>query len=207
MNMPSVPAFTRPVAAPVLTFFKNRTKKQLILSVIALVLGWYGYSYFFGADSTETRYILGVVEKRTIVASVSASGQISSSNLLDVKAKAGGEILSLRVEAGDTVRAGQVIAVLDSTDAQKAVRDALANLESARISLAKIQKPASALTLTQAENSLTNAEDSLAKTYTDSRTHVTNVFLDLPSTITGMETILLGTDLFSSQWNISTEKL
>lgn len=204
--MAQIKSFFLAISKTTWSFVRNRSLKQLVFVSIVAGLSWYGYSYFFGADDTETRYVLGTVEKRTIVASVSASGQISSSNLLDVKAKAGGEILSLRVEAGDVIRAGQVIAVLDSTDAQKAVRDAQANLESARISLAKIKKPASALTLTQAENSLTNAEDSLTKTYTDSRTHVTNVFLDLPSTITGMETILLGTDLFSSQWNMDYYK-
>lgn len=206
MSMSAVTAFTRAFFGPLLAFLKRRSKKQFFVTILVLGLSWYGYGYFFGSEETETRYVLGTVEKRTIVSSVSASGQISSSNQLDVKSKASGEILSLRVEPGDTVRAGQVIAVLDSTDAQKSVRDALANLESAKISLAKIQKPASALTLTQAENSLTNAEDSLAKTYTDSRTHVTNIFLDLPSAVTGLESILIGTDIFTSQWNMDYYK-
>ncbi|MFM2414975.1 MAG: hypothetical protein RI911_668 [Candidatus Parcubacteria bacterium] len=206
MDMSRILSFIMSIPRSAWAFLRGRTKKQIILSLVSAVVIWYGYGYFFGNNDVETRYILNTVEKRTVVASVSASGQISSSNLLDVKSKAGGEIISLRVEAGDTVRAGQVVAVLDSTDAQKAVRDASANLESANIALAKIKKPASALTLTQAENSLINAQDSLAKTYTDSRTHVTNVFLDLPSTITTLESTLLGTDLFASQWNVDFYK-
>lgn len=206
MNMSASPSFITKIPRSIVSFFKNRSKKQYVFVALALVAGWYGYGYFFADDATETRYILETVEKRTIISSVSASGQISASNQLDVKSKASGEILRLTIEPGDTIQAGQVIAVLDSTDAQKSVRDALANLESAKISLAKIQKPASALTLTQAENSLTNAQDSLAKTYTDSRTHVTNVFLDLPSIVTGLESILIGTDIFSSQWNMDFYK-
>lgn len=185
---------------------KKWAMKHKLISVAVLVVvlggGWWAYGLATTATA-ETRYVLGMVEKGTVVSSVSASGQVSSSNQLDIQARVSGEILSVNIVPGQKVFTGHLIAVIDPTSAQKAVRDAEANLESAQISLEKLQKPASALTLTQAQNALTNAEDALVKLYSDSNTDVVNAFLDLPEIISSLEDILLDDDVCGySQWNI-----
>ncbi len=176
---------------------------KIITTVVAIIIlgsGWWIYSKTNSA-SAETRYVLGTVEKGTIIASVSASGQVSSSNQLDIKPKASGDVVYIGVQPGQKVAAGTLIAQLDTTEAQKSVRDAQANLESAQIALEKLKKPASALTLTQAQNALTNAQDALVKLYSDSNTDVTNVFLDLPEIITNLEDILIGSNSSTNgQW-------
>lgn len=186
------------------TLKKWSINHKLISAAIALVVlggGWWAYGLATTA-SAETRYVLGVAQIGTVISSVSASGQVSSSNQLDIQAKVSGEILSVNVIPGQKVFTGQLIAVIDPASAQKAVRDAQANLESAKISLEKLQKPASALTLTQAQNALTNAQDALVKLYNDSTTDVTNVFLDLPGAITTLEDVLAGDDAGGSGlWN------
>ncbi|MES2135066.1 MAG: efflux RND transporter periplasmic adaptor subunit [Patescibacteria group bacterium] len=175
---------------------------SVVLLVVALGGAWWAYGLATTA-SAETRYVLSVVGRGTVISSVSASGQVSSSNQLDIQAKVSGEILSVNVTPGQKVYAGQMIAIIDPTSAEKAVRDAEANLESAQISLEKLQKPASALTVTQAQNALTNAEDALVKLYSDSNTDVVNAFLDLPGIITNLEDILTGTDACGGgQWNV-----
>lgn len=180
--------------------------KHKLISVVVLVIALGGAWWAYGLATTasaETRYVLGVAENGTVISSVSASGQVSSSNQLNVQAKVSGEILSVNVTPGQKVYAGQLIVIIDPTSAQKAVRDAGANLESAQISLEKLQKPASALTLTQAQNALTNAEDALIKLYSDSNTDVVNAFLDLPAIISSLDGILLEDDVCGhSQWNI-----
>lgn len=186
------------------TLKKWSINHKLISAVVLLVVlggGWWVYAQAT-TPSAETRYVLGVAQIGTVISSVSASGQVSSSNQLDIQAKVSGEILSVNVIPGQKVSTGQLIAVIDPTSAQKAVRDAQANLESAQISLEKLQKPASALTLTQAQNALTNAQDALVKLYNDSTTDVTNVFLDLPGAITTLEDVLAGDDAGGSGlWN------
>lgn len=179
--------------------------KMLSVLVLLAVIGsgWWAYAHIAAVEAKQPRYVLGTVTKGTIVSSVSASGQVSVSNQLDVKPRVSGEVVYVPVEAGQTVAAGALLAQLDSTDAQKSVRDARANLESAEISLEKLQKPASALTLTQARNALSNAQDSLSKLYSDSNTLVVNVFLDVPSIMTNLESILIGdTASNHTQWNI-----
>ncbi len=176
--------------------------------IIALGGGYFGWRIFASADD-EIRYVLAAVERGTLITTVTGSGQVSASNQVDLKPKASGDVISVAAANGQVVRAGGLIVRLDSRDASKAVRDAEANLESARISFEKLKKPADALATLQAENSLaeardseTSAEDSLKKSYDDALNSVANAFLDLPAVVTGLQDILLGTNLSSGQWNV-----
>ena len=174
---------------------------SVVIAVVVLGGGYFAYANLTSSNG-EARYVLGTVEKGTIVSSISASGQVSSSNQLEVKPKASGDVVYVGVTPGQKVAAGALIAQLDTTDAQKAVRDAQANLESAQISLEKLKKPAATLTVTQAQNALTNAQDSLVKLYSDANTHVVNAFLDLPGIITNLEDILIDDDAGGNgTWN------
>ena len=187
-------------------FFKIRTfvlAHKIWSSMGLLVLLYGGYREYKNLTSTagETRYVLAMVTKGTIITTVTGSGQVSASNEVDVKPKASGEIISLPAPEGSDVVQGQVIARLDSTDARKAVRDAEVNLASAELSLKKLQQPADGLSLTQSQNSLErakttkqNAEDNLTKTYDDSFNSVSNAFLDLPGVVSGLHDLLFTTN-------------
>ncbi|MDO8514046.1 MAG: efflux RND transporter periplasmic adaptor subunit [bacterium] len=167
-----------------------------IILVVVLAGGYWGYGKLT-STSGETRYVVAQVQKGTLVVSVTGTGQVSTSNQLDVKPKVSGEILSVPIKNGQAVQAGALIAEIDPTQAQKAVRDAEASLESAQISLQKLQKPADQLSITQAENTLAqaqeakrNATDDLAKAYSDGFNSVSDTFIDLPETISGLYDIL-----------------
>ena len=132
---------------------------------------------------------------------MSGSGEVGTVNQLDLKPKASGDIIYLGVSSnGQDVKAGTLIAQLDTTDAQKAVRDAETNLETAKLSMEKLMQPPDDLQLTQSENSLArqitskqNAEDGLAKAYDDGFNAISNAFLDLPNIISGMHDLLFTT--------------
>jgi len=103
-----------------------------------------------------------------------------------------------------------LIAKLDDTDFQKAVRDAETSLETAKLELDKLLEPPDELSLLQAENSLAQAkeskqkaEDNLEKTYEDGFNTVANAFLDLPTIMTGLQDILFGYNFTPIQWNIN----
>lgn len=177
---------------------------------IAVLGGGYWAYATYSSDNGETRYVLGTVEKGTIVSSISASGQVSASNQVEIQPKASGEIIYVGVKEGQTVKNGAVIAQIDSKTAQKSVRDAEANLETAQIALEKLKKPADSLSLTQAENTLAKASESkqdaqtdLQKAYDDGFNDVSNAFLDLPTVMAGLEDILYGSDGTSGQDNIN----
>lgn len=172
------------------------------IAVVFAVVGYYGYQHFFGTAAV-TRYVSAQVQKGTLVVSVSGSGQVSVSNQLDLKPKVSGDIVSVAVENGQEVKAGTLIAQIDSTDAQKAVRDAEVNLDSAKLALEKLKQPADALSITQAENVLSQADSDLPKSYDSGFNSVSGAFIDLPSAMTGLQDILYGTTLSKGQDNIS----
>jgi len=171
-----------------------------VLSVVimgAMLLGgYYTYGTLTSIDG-ETRYVTAVATKTTLISSITGTGQVSSSNQVDIKAQVSGEILALPVREGGDVRAGTAIAYLDATLAEKAVRDAATNLETAQLALQKLQQPPDQLQLTQSENSLArtitakhNAEDGLKKAYDDGFNSVSNAFLDLPGVVSGLHDLL-----------------
>ena len=199
------------------TIAKKTLTAHKIVSVIVIVLvALGGYKLWTNSVSGngETRYVLGKVTRGTVVASVSGTGQIAASAQIDLKTKAGGDIVYLPVAAGAMVPAGATLLSIDARDAEKSLRDAQVNLESAKLALAKLKKPPEELSLTQATNAIEKASDSkrsaendLAKAYDDAVTAIANGFLDLPTIITGLHTILYtstGGFASSGEWNIET---
>jgi multidrug resistance efflux pump len=188
---------------------KHRYASASII-IATLVVLYYIYSMLFAAEA-QTIYTVSTVGKGDISVSVTGSGQISSEKEILVSAKVSGDMAAVYVKNGDTVRTGQTIAVLDSREAQKAVRDALVNLESAQLSLKKLQQPAETLTVIEAEHALleaqenkTDAEEQLIKSYDDSYNSIANTFLELPTVMTGLQDILYGSTASGSNgsmWN------
>lgn len=196
-------------------------KRKFTYGFAAVVLLTGGY---FGVKSLDngaaaTRYVLAAAEKGTLITSVFGSGQISASDQIDIKPKVSGDVLSVAVKNGQGVKAGDIIARIDASDANKAVRDARVNVESAQLSLDKLKQPSSDSIL-QAENSLTAAQNSLAKLklsqqtsyqnaldskqkaednitkgYEDAYNTITDVFLDLPNVMSGLDDVLHGYEI------------
>jgi RND family efflux transporter MFP subunit len=176
---------------------------KIASGVMILILGYGGYHEYEKRTSTEgvARYVLGTVTKGTIISSLSGSGQVATSNQVDLKSKVSGDLVSISIAEGRDVSAGEIIARIDSVSAQKAVRDAEVSLESAKIALQKIQKPADSLAIIQSQNSLDraknakqNAADDLEKAYSDSYNTIANAFLDLPGIMSGLHDILFQTN-------------
>ncbi len=186
---------------------KNKTLRVIII-IFILIIGYFVYKNLT-KKNYQTFYLLTEVKKDSIIVSVSGSGQISTSDQIEIKPKISGELLSLNIKEGQFVKAGTLIARLNDKDLQKNIRDAEISLESAKISLEKLKKPVDELSLLQAENALINAketkqkaENDLKKTGDDGFNTVANAFLDLPSIMSGFYEVLFNTDLRSYQWNI-----
>ncbi len=191
-------------------FFRLAAGHKITSGFFILILagiGYWGYQKIFSTTG-ETRYVTASVTRGTLVVSLTGTGQVSATNQIDLKAKAAGDIISLPVQNGQNVTRGTLIAALDDTDAQKALRDARANLQSAQLTLEKLKQPADTLSIIQADNALaqakqtkTTSESDLKKAYDDGFNSVANAFLDLPDTITGLQDILYGTTLSAGQAN------
>lgn len=170
--------------------------------------GIFAYAKASGAKA-ETRYILAAAEKSTVVKSVSGSGQISASNQIDLKPGASGKLVGVYVAKGQKVKAGQLLAQIDATDALRSLRDAETSLKNAQLSMDKLQTPPSDIDRMQAESSVidakqaeTTAVEDLARAYEDGFNAVSEAFLDLPDIMKNLDSVLYASDVSSNQWNV-----
>ena len=179
-----------------------------IAAAALLVLGYFSYQWAFGA-AASSRYVTATVQKGTLVASLSATGQVAASTEIQLKSKVSGDAVYVAPDSRD-VKAGTLLVQLDTQDAQKAVRDAQVNLTSAELSLKKLQQSADDLSLLQADHALTqaqqskaNAQDAIKKAQDDGLNAVSNAFLDLPGVMAGLQDMLLSNTLgVGQQYNI-----
>jgi membrane fusion protein, macrolide-specific efflux system len=109
--------------------------KALIVLVI-LGIGWFGYKKITGAGSQKTQYQTSQVEKGTIVSTISASGNIISSNITNITTQASGTVKKVYVNDGDKVYKGQKLAdvELDPAGADN-LAQAYSSLISAQVGL------------------------------------------------------------------------
>lgn len=193
------------------TKFVRALLKRKIFWLLLVVMVGGGY-WWYRANSLKNvppQYVLSPVEKGTLTVFVSGSGQVSASNQLDVKPEVSGTVLRVMVTDGAEVKRGALLAELNASDANKAVRDAELNLESAKLTLKKLVQPADNLSVIQSENALAqarltkqSASDDLIKTYDSGFNTVSNAFLDLPTIITGLHDLLYGNSFATGQWNM-----
>lgn len=180
---------------------KSIRQHKIITGIIVLIIvgaSYFGYKTISG-NKTSVRYVTAAVEKGTLITSISGSGQISASNQIDVKPKVSGDIIYLGVKTGQTVKAGTLLAKLDTTDAEKSLRNAKTDLETAKLNLEKLAGPEG---LTIPKNKQT-AIDNLQKAYDDGSGAVSDAFLDLPAIMTGLTNMFFTSSKdLNNQWAI-----
>jgi RND family efflux transporter MFP subunit len=190
------------------------------LIIIGLgVAGFYGYRAY-GPKDTSMTYTLSAATRGPLISTLSGTGQVSALDQLNVQSQASGNALMNGPAIGATVKAGDVLMRLDSTNAQKSVRDALSSYQSAKLSLDKLKTPADQLSVTQATDAVSQAQRSEAQAetnlaqlrstsaqtaqtaYDDGYNSVSSAFLDMPNHMKDLRD-LRGTDI-SSEANVSS---
>jgi len=182
---------------------KNFILKHKIISLIVILcLIGAGYWEYKASTNTsgETRYVLAAVAKGTITSSVSGTGQVSASDqmVLSPGSGASGKIVYLNAASGQKVAAGTLLLQLDTTDAEKTVRNAQSNLEAAQIALQKLE---GASTLAVPKNKQ-DAIDALNQDYQSGYNTVSSIFTDLPNVMTDLQNIIYGNTFNNNQQNI-----
>lgn len=98
--------------------------------LIAGLIGGGSYLYVQqrGVDIDLDRYTVVVESGQNLVARIGATGKIVPVQTVNISPKNSGELVELYVEQGDVVSAGEVIARMDSRDAEAQLAQAQANL-------------------------------------------------------------------------------
>ncbi|MGH7718469.1 MAG: efflux RND transporter periplasmic adaptor subunit, partial [Gemmatimonadaceae bacterium] len=105
-----------------------------------------------GNKATEVR--MDAVQRRDLVASVTASGQVEPRTRVDLSADITGRIVRLAVKEGQMVSKGQFLLEIDPSEYQAAVQAQAAALAAARADLARARA-----NVTQAESAYRRSEE------------------------------------------------
>jgi HlyD family secretion protein len=141
-------------------------KKWLIVAaavILVAVLGFFGYQRLSVQQATAEEPTLqtATVQTGDIVLSASGSGNLLPATEVDLSFRTSGTLLELSVEVGDTVEAGDVLALVDDTEAQSNVTQAELTLRQAERDLADLTAKVDASDLSVAQDNLLIAQDAL----------------------------------------------
>ena len=115
---------------------KRRTLGMIVTAVVVLgCLGAYGYTALARPASTVDPSRTATVERGDVARSVVATGKIEPIAKVEIKSKANGIIKDLKVDVGETVVEGQVLAELDRDNVAARLREARAALAGSQASL------------------------------------------------------------------------
>lgn len=119
-----------------LTGVWSRLSKKTKLAAVAIALLLVGIAGWklIGAGSKDTGYITYQASYADIVQTATASGQVEPVQSVTLTFKSQGYVQECKVKVGDTVKAGQVLAVERSEDLETALEQAQASLDNARAS-------------------------------------------------------------------------
>ena len=119
-----------------------------------------------GACTTKQQaplYERVAVARRDLIVSASAAGAIEPTLTVDVKSKASGEIIEMRVETGDDVRAGLLLARIDPRQPRNQLAQAAANLDVAKAQFENARAQLSRADTLYKSQAITEAEYENAK--------------------------------------------
>lgn len=150
----------------------RRRLTWIVLAVVVLTMaggGWYWLRVRKAATAAVPEGETVTAKRGTVRKTVSADGVLRPLTTVEVKSYAGGAVNVLAVDVGDSVKAGELIAVIDPTDSRTAHQQALADLSVASANLAKaraqlrVQSTLTAADIAQAQSSHTTATVDLAR--------------------------------------------
>ncbi len=115
-----------------------------IIVTLVAVAGIVG-GFLLWRQSVATASTAGVrtvpVRRGTLQVTVSASGSLEPIREIDLSFEVSGKVAEVLVDIGDTVKAGQVLARLDTSDLELSVRQAELSLQSAQAQLDSLKSP------------------------------------------------------------------
>lgn len=122
--------------------WKNKIKMIVLIGIIG------GGFYYWqqkqnSGDSASNKLKTAIVEKGDIEILVSGSGQVDAGSQVDLQpqiAGDGADIVSVAVENDQEVKENDIIAILDTEDAIKDLRDAKLSLQSSQLRQKQIEK-------------------------------------------------------------------
>lgn len=157
------------------------TKRLMVAAGLALVLGagvWLQHRTQAGSRLAADSMRTATVTRGTLTASATATGTLQPYAQVEVRSRSTGTVTDLRVQAGDIVKTGQLLAAIDDKDARAGYESATAQLISAQAKMSQSRttldatRAQNATKIAQAEAGLRTAQAQLAQVLAGSRPEV-----------------------------------
>jgi len=115
-----------------------KANSRIIIGVVLLVLaiaGYFGWQRLTTSAATSSTTIqTATVTRGSLVATVSAAGNVSAPEDAVLAFQTSGRVTQVNVQVGDAVKKGQVLMQLDTTDLEASLKTAQVNLASTQAS-------------------------------------------------------------------------
>jgi HlyD family secretion protein len=117
-----------------------KIKIAFVIGIIILILGGWAFESRTPDKTTDIEFRYAPVAKGEVIRSISATGQVMALTAVDVKSKAGGNVVKLAVDEGTIVKKGDLIAIIDPADTKAAYDQANADLVGANEKTSQAEK-------------------------------------------------------------------
>ncbi|OQA45915.1 MAG: Macrolide export protein MacA [Chloroflexi bacterium ADurb.Bin325] len=129
------------------------------LGLVVLILALLAAGGWFFSQRLDPAWSVATVVRGDIAATISATGAVLAEREATLAFQSAGTIEEVAAAVGETVTAGQVLARLDATDLELAVRQAEIGVRQAQAQLAQLQDGPSASDLAAAQAALASAQE------------------------------------------------
>ena len=134
-------------------WYRNKRLLTIVGTIVALCLILFGIKACFFSKPKNAGQITATVAYGNVEKSVLATGELIPFKLVSVGAQASGQVTSLKVDVGDQVKKGDLIAEIDSQTQRNNLQTAQAKLNDTQA-----QKAADEATLAQAQSNFTRQQ-------------------------------------------------
>jgi HlyD family secretion protein len=150
---------------------------KIIVVILIILIGGGGYVWYqqkAKAIQTQPRYVLSTAEKGTLIASITGTGQVQASSSVSITSQASGKIISLKVKINQSVKTGDILAILDQRGVVRSLEQAQATLASAQANYNKVIGGKTPDDLQSYRSAIDNATLSLQQTEQDASSSIAN---------------------------------
>jgi len=159
--------------------FKAIRENKWTALIVMIIIGfgsYYLFQSFNEGDDSAQKNEIEKIEKGDIKIVVNGSGQVQAESQVDLKPQIAGDgvdIIEVLVENNQAVKEGDIIAILDSGEAEEKIRDAQLSLSSAQIQYAETAREFDNKTLEEswkrdsAQNTVDQKTNALNDAYED----------------------------------------
>ena len=157
----------------------KRKKLIISISIITVIAAMIVGSIMLQQSRKPLPYEFATVTKQNIIQEVNVTGKVKPANAVDLAFEKSGRVANIYVEINETVKAGNPLIVLGSSELQAQLREAKAQLEIKQANLQELEKGVRPEEIEVAQTKVDNAQKALADVQNKTASDLLNLYDDV----------------------------